>query len=210
MKTPKFITFTGFDDRTNISDMKQIHNKYPVEWGVLISPLNRGARFPSSHAIHEVVGTDMAFSLHCCGQFTYDIQSLRTFHLPIPNIFSFDRVQINGSVNLSTVNEMVRTFKTDIIIQVEDCYRHYPDKHNLYQLFDTSKGNGGFPDNIIPHPGFMVGYAGGMSPETVLDYISQIDFTKGSDYWIDMESGVRTNGWFDLQKVEDVCKKVYN
>lgn len=33
---PKFITFTGFDDRTNIDEMVRISAYYPVEWGCFI------------------------------------------------------------------------------------------------------------------------------------------------------------------------------
>ena len=35
-------------------------------------------------------------------------------------------------------------------------------------------------------------------------------FHAETDYWIDMESGVRTDGLFDLEKCERVCRLVYN
>lgn len=54
-------------------------------------------------------------------------------------------------------------------------------------------------------PGRRVGYAGGMGPDTVADYLRLVE-EAGADgpFWIDMEERVRTDGWFDLDKVERV------
>ncbi|GAA4256618.1 hypothetical protein HLK65_28415 [Azospirillum formosense] len=39
------------------------------------------------------------------------------------------------------------------------------------------------------------------------EVLTQIAATE--PYWIDMESGVRTDDWLDLDKVEAVCRAVY-
>lgn len=52
------------------------------------------------------------------------------------------------------------------------------------------------------------GFAGGLNPENILERKEEIDILWEKDYWLDMESGVRTDDWFDLDKVEDICKKV--
>jgi hypothetical protein len=43
----------------------------------------------------------------------------------------------------------------------------------------------------------------------VADILARIAAPDGALYWIDMESGVRTDGVFDLAKCEAVCRAVY-
>ena len=54
------------------------------------------------------------------------------------------------------------------------------------------------------------GYAGGLSAENVEKVIEDLLIVNNSDFWIDMESSVRTNDRFDTKKCEEVlkiCKK---
>lgn len=79
-------------------------------------------------------------------------------------------------------------------------------------LCDTSGGKGIFPSGFPKHPPDYVrniGYAGGITPENVEEFISKIDCTETDIFYIDMETGIRTDGWFDLDKVEAICEKVY-
>ena len=76
-------------------------------------------------------------------------------------------------------------------------------------LFDESRGGGKlietYPDAIRNKRN---GYAGGINPNNVEDIASRIHNTvpiRGK-YWIDMESGVRTNDQFDLEKVRSVLE----
>jgi phosphoribosylanthranilate isomerase len=55
-----------------------------------------------------------------------------------------------------------------------------------------------------------LGFAGGINPDNVIDKMDEITSLPVGRFWIDMESGVRTDDRFDLDKVEDVCKKVYD
>ena len=59
---------------------------------------------------------------------------------------------------------------------------------------------------------FKVGYAGGFNPENVADKLHYLlTNDEVGDFWIDMESGVRTDDWFDLDKVRRVlaiCNEV--
>jgi phosphoribosylanthranilate isomerase len=79
----------------------------------------------------------------------------------------------------------------------------FPDDDTVDWLFDRSGGL--WP----PHPGGdrLVGYAGGIGPDNVADVLEQIGAT--GPYWIDMESGVRTDDRFDLGKCRRVCEAVY-
>ena len=76
------------------------------------------------------------------------------------------------------------------------------------ELFDTSGGKGLHPIAFPEYPGHFCGYAGGIGPRNVLHTLDAIN-APSDNYWIDMESGVRSDGWFDLEKVKQVCEWVY-
>ena len=54
------------------------------------------------------------------------------------------------------------------------------------------------------------GFAGGFSPDNITSVVAKISSYKfpGKKPWIDMESGVRTNNRFDVEKVLTVIKKI--
>ena len=109
------------------------------------------------------------------------------------------------------------TDKGEIIIQqgddhslFEQCYVN-SGKH-IAMLLDKSGGQG--IDTPIGAPAYApkvhLGFAGGINPDNVIDKMREITRLHVGRFWIDMESGVRTDDRFDLDKVEDVCKKVYD
>jgi phosphoribosylanthranilate isomerase len=79
---------------------------------------------------------------------------------------------------------------------------------NIHLLHDSSKGRGVTPDywrgSFYPW-GFAQGFAGGLNPDNLQANLNKLD-ALGIPYWIDMESGVRTDNQFDLVKVEQVLK----
>ena len=83
----------------------------------------------------------------------------------------------------------------------------FPENETVSWLYDCSGGRGKVP-NTWPRTDQdrLVGYAGGIGPENVLDVLDQIPST---NYWIDMETHVRTNDIFDLDKCLSVLKQVY-
>ncbi|MBU0859909.1 MAG: hypothetical protein KJ667_08220 [Alphaproteobacteria bacterium] len=79
------------------------------------------------------------------------------------------------------------------------------DNHAI--LFDASAGRGVAPDGWpAPLPGHFCGYAGGINPANVAMHLQKIEAAGATDTWIDMESGVRTDDRFDLEKVRVVLK----
>ena len=86
---------------------------------------------------------------------------------------------------------------------------------NVSVLLDASGGQGiDTPIKVLPNADkpFKVGYAGGINPDNVADKLAYlIQHNEVGDFWIDMESGVRTDDWFDTDKVRRVlaiCKEV--
>lgn len=84
-------------------------------------------------------------------------------------------------------------------------------------LFDASRGKGVAPAEFPRAlPALHCGYAGGLNPTNITDVNvklrewydahNAVYFVggEGRPYWLDMESGVRTNNEFDL----DLCRKV--
>jgi len=89
---------------------------------------------------------------------------------------------------------------------------------NVQFLFDSSGGNGLYDDAIFytePILDYYTGYAGGINCENVESICKIITDHKpttlayhpnNTTCWIDLESGVRTNNEFDLEKVETILK----
>lgn len=85
--------------------------------------------------------------------------------------------------------------------------RPYPHRDPISVLLDASGGRGlDTGIKILPTDG-KVGYAGGFNPDNVAEKMSFLleNVTTG-EFWIDMENGVRTDDWFDLDKVEKVLE----
>jgi phosphoribosylanthranilate isomerase len=91
---------------------------------------------------------------------------------------------------------------------IAQCRAAFPDDTSVDWLFDASSGRGIAPAAWPAHPGRRVGYAGGIKPDNVLDVI-RAGVGAAGPYWIDMESGVRTDDRFDLTKCRQVCEAVY-
>ncbi|MGY4224421.1 phosphoribosylanthranilate isomerase [Bradyrhizobium sp. USDA 4503] len=86
----------------------------------------------------------------------------------------------------------------------------FPTDTSVDWLFDRSGGAGVAPTAWPMHPGGdrLVGYAGGISPDNIGGVMSVLEQMPGR-YWIDIESGVRTDDRFDIEKCRAVCEAVF-
>ena len=80
------------------------------------------------------------------------------------------------------------------------------DSEHISVLLDASGGQGINTDIEILNLPNKVGYAGGINPDNVADKLTYLLDNCTSPFWIDMESGVRTNDWFDVEKVKQVLR----
>ncbi|RYD73538.1 MAG: phosphoribosylanthranilate isomerase, partial [Verrucomicrobiaceae bacterium] len=75
--------------------------------------------------------------------------------------------------------------------------------------YDPSGGRGvaptRWPINQSPR---IVGYAGGITPENCRAVLDQVGELSQQGFWLDMESGVRTDDWLDLDKCTSVLEQV--
>lgn len=224
----KHITFTGIDAKTDIQDLADIQREFPiVEWGVLMSKnwKENGPRYFDPNFLYDFKFMELHLNLSChvCGSYAREVINnnwnpliqLAHHHFDI-----FRRCQVNiGTTDPTPKTPFVRPYVTlrELIIQQKSendllLFDTIKDRSNMSVLLDAS-GGCGIDTSIKPffRQGLKVGYAGGMNPENVGDKLYQLLREVEGDFWIDMESGVRTDDWFDTNKVRRVlaiCKEV--
>ena len=162
-------------------------------------------------------------SCHVCGSFAREVINnnwnpliqLAHHHFDI-----FQRCQVNiGTTDPTTKTPFVRPYVTlkELIIQQKSendllLFDTIKDRSYMSVLLDASGGCGiDTPIKPFFRQGLKVGYAGGMNPDNVGDKLYQLLCEAEGDFWIDMESGVRTDDKFDLNKVYKVlhvCQEV--
>ncbi len=218
----RYVSLTGADDAVAIADLNKIAEKYPfAEFAVLLMPEARGqSRVPTarwvSNFVREYKGAHKA--AHLCGS------AFLGFVAGEPGILDmmqgFRRIQLNlefGDVDGKYEKEnLLRQIRAnpgfEFVIQYSDRNKNLLPRlreiPNHAILFDGSAGRGVSPQGWpAPLEGHFCGYAGGINPGNVLWNIEQIAHVAG-DYetWIDMESGLRTDDRFDLDKVMRVLE----
>lgn len=116
-----------------------------------------------------------------------------------------DRVQINLRSNQYDWDALEALAKTMPVIQQTRDTKEWPlTPRGVSPLFDCSGGRGTeIPDYPKAAPDQLIGYAGGFRPGNVRPFIEGLHHHP-HDYWIDMETGVRTNDWFDVDKCREV------
>ena len=217
----RFISLTGADDRTNIKDLESLSDLYPLfECALLIFPealsINRNPSVEWRKYLYNSGVKNRA--IHLCGT-SIDKFALqdKTIMQDIENV---QRVQINLQPRWASeklyeqlVKVVEKNSHIEFITQHNEKnkpYFHYWEKVvNHGYLFDGSLGKGICPDKwISPVSDKRCGYAGGLSPDNIIENLSKI-FAVANDkpFWIDMESGVRSENKFDLKKCNEVLSK---
>ena len=110
-------------------------------------------------------------------------------------------------------DELAAATNCRIILQHDGAWSTTPiqDGENLEYLFDASGGRGEEAFGRWPEPRDSTkrwGYAGGIGPGTIQHALAFAALHAEALLWLDMESGVRTEEVFDLDKVEQVCRDV--
>lgn len=215
------VTFTGADDNTDIKLMQQIQKEFSfVEWGILISSNSGRNRYPSEDFILNLKDKKLNLALHICGKHSRNIMSDGIIDIKYD---FFNRYQINFNFlhtphNLENYKKLVTTFPDKKFILQYNLSNDLAIKtilsmvetHNTNILYDSSGGRGTELKSIKgPYSGIYTGYSGGLNPTNIDDICSKLwNHENDSNVWIDMETGVRTDDIFDLDKVYSVLQKV--
>jgi hypothetical protein len=228
------VTISGADNGVDPAELIELSAQFPfVEWGVLFSEKKAGEpRYPTLSWIEKLetlsVSNKINLSLHLCGKSARDtisgndcwIKAFTTTH-------RFGRYQLNGSfpvfgnalfpVHQCELVGLVRQYSfVKFIFQAKDeeviswCgfIKNGLSLTNITALFDGSGGKGIEPFSWPVTPlDLKMGFAGGINPENVINVLKDIG-PRDYSFWIDMESGVRTDNKFDLVKVKYVLKHV--
>ena len=211
-----------------------------VEFGVLIGSrtdeFDDHGIFPNKTVVRtfrdHCINAGTKAAVHLCGNWSRAVVKGMSHFRGIPWQMligmsrNFQRVQINqpSSANMSGNSQQIIDFTEEVvngtderaekvILQHRETFESVPILHDSIEyLFDKSGGAGTQSFSQWPFPSALrrSGYAGGLGPDNIHRALTFAE--KHSDFpmWFDMESGVRKDGWFDLDAVEDVCRQVFS
>jgi len=228
------VTFTGADNSVHPVELAQISEEYPwVEWGILFPSATEGfSRFPNFNWVSElerlkkVLPTDreenpwtMNLSMHLCEPMVYQLvtEGLPLFHVMrehnIPKIFSRAQINTHGmkyKINEFFIKEMERHPEIEFILQVDEGnhFMYDLELENVAVFQDFSSGAGVFENTWLDFGDRKYGYSGGLNINTLPQAVEVWDKRDKVINWIDMESGIRTQGKFDLAKVKEVIEYI--
>ena len=221
------LTFTGIDRLTAVDEVFALHERYPkTEFGILAGwqPNGLGQEPPNRFMDRSLVEAwrDLAqehglpLAIHLCGHLSKDVMAGDFDGLILPLCAGFSRVQINSrSYDYGQVAQFAEAVDCpQVILQRRGPLS--PQQGLVHPkveyLLDNSGGQGreGFDAWDPPSAGLdRHGYSGGLSPENIGRGLEFVDRFRGQKFWLDMESGVRSNDWLDLDKVESVCQQAF-
>lgn len=214
----RYISLTGADNKVNIKDLEQLSDKYPLfECAILMFPEREGkSRNPTIDWREQFYASKVKNrAIHLCGSIINKLAD-RDEAL-IKELTNVQRVQINLKPQWSSdelVTKLVEVVKSlpqiEFITQYNEnnrpYFKYWDSISNHSYLYDASLGKGLAPEDwSAPVLGKRTGYAGGLSPSNIQEQLCKIaKVAESTPIWVDMESGVRTDDNFDLEKAEDV------
>ena len=186
---------------------------------------DNGNRYWNPDNLEKLKDKNLSLSLHLCGSLARSA-ILNDWNPTLlflgENINLFKRAQLNISTNKKNPENLILDIPKplkEVIIQQKgidgakmflDYYQKTKDK-KVSILLDSSGGLG-IDTPLIPLDiECKVGYAGGFGPDNILEKTRLLlNSEKTHSFWVDMESKIRTNDWFDIKKAYDICQKVYS
>lgn len=227
------VTFTGIDARTDIGRLQSMRLRYPfVEFGLLVAASRQGKenRYPDLDILKDLHGAGLHLSCHVCGSLARKLINNATRYNRAKDSFVeldeylggrlhvFQRVQLNVSNMDKYPMEIflhAPRYIDEIIIQQKpdnfDLYAHTLSNIKTGILLDASGGEGIETTFAPKWSTIHTGFAGGLKSTNVAEKIQPLLHNRllaNNRHWIDMESGVRTDDWFDPDKVEEVIRIV--
>jgi hypothetical protein len=226
--TIPLLTLTGVDERTPIDWMLEavksvplMNHKPVLEFGILRSPkAGTAPRFPSVQVIDRIVESvpPSALAFHLCGRYARMVHEGHWWDLVREIDFKrVSRVQVNSIEYNERAMLNLQRFSIFINLPVIMQWRggSFPLVPGLHLLQDRSGGKGIVetawiaPEVHCRAPHTEIGYAGGLNPANINGAISVI--AKAAErpwFWIDCESGIRTDDWFDVIKAQAMIDAV--
>ena len=209
-KKPIRLTFTGVDERTDLARVMRIGRQHPhVEFAVLVGSRTGQPgknRYPGLSVVSDfrLAASDngVRSAVHLCGRYSRAVMK-QEWCEPLYVTFGFVRVQVNAShYKMGAVKAFADLTGKKVIVQWRGCEAQvYPE---IAFLHDESGGRGVNGIKDWPLVGRWSGFAGGLNAENIAEAVAFVRATAPKGSWLDMETGVRTDDWFDLDKVDAV------
>lgn len=231
MKNLSLVSFVGVDEKTDFAELERISNADAglgfIEWSVLFSDsksIGNYARYPSYKFCKEFLekSADTNYvhsSLHLCGSV---IERYLEKEKDVMELCQkAQRIQLNLNIKdypdhqklTERLWSILKQYGHSIILQQNKTKANFMEvflKDNIFPISILHDGSGGFgreiTDVVAPDERHLTGYAGGIKPENVIKIVNLIESknTNSKQYYIDMESGVRTDNVFSLEKCQQV------
>jgi len=229
MKNLKGISFVGVDVNTDIESiaLSTFHSDIACEWSVLYSDsksVGNYIRYPSYDFCLKFLDQGwrsnfLQYSLHLCGS-VID-RYLKEEKDVLDLCKKAYRIQLNLNINSYPDHDklandlllMMSKHGHKLILQQNKTKEKFmktflnKTQTKIGLLHDGSGGFGRVISQIDPPDNFhLTGYAGGIKPENVAEIVGLIEKNNPDNlpYYIDMESGVRDNNIFSLEKCRQV------
>ena len=161
---------------------------------------------------YKKLGLPMA--VHLCGKIAYEAVKGNDWTAVTDMLGSsfdlFDRIQLNIPKTSHFCRELAFPQGKQIIIQLhegtEDFFAHYKHLPFVQGFQDGSCGRGVVCSEWREPETEFFGNAGGLGHDNVVSAVRAISEVCPTDFWIDMESSIRTNDKFDVDKCRRVCE----
>lgn len=207
MSSKPFITLTGADERTDVHALASLDAEIGFLYSVQLE--GREPRYPRMKWIQEAASIMRRPALHVCGGAARDL--LLTGKLQVG---LFQRIQVNGGISRGEIVQLCDLYpKCTIVTQYRGELNDWavaavPLHDNHAVLVDASGGTGLSP-SVWTHPDTLkpVGFAGGLGPDNLLVELQRIAEVARDGWWVDMETKLRTDDWFDMYKAEECVEQ---
>lgn len=200
------MTITGIDERTKLFDIVRLIEQYPwLEIGLLYTATPEGRnRYPSWYWLVDTASAlANRCALHVCGRGA----RAKLFDGGLVAVTQHAaRIQINGAIEPSALQGFCQVFRRHALITQDTEHNRmlrFVEMENHALLIDGSGGRGISPTAWSqPATWKDVGFAGGLGPDNLATELPKIASVARGDWWVDMETGVRTDDWFDIEKAK--------
>lgn len=229
------ITFTGVDHTVGAQWIKDMGRKFitpsghnAIEFAILRSPkVGQSPRYPTMDVIRGITSYVYPHQLafHLCGRYAQMVHDREWLELcSIVDFSLVSRVQVNSTLGdekaMITIMQFAKHIGKEVIMQWRQ--DTFPFAGDISLLQDRSGGTGQLaekwatPDNLcikrndLNHSRTKIGYAGGLGPHNIEEQLPKIILaSRKHGFWIDCETGIRTNDLFDKQKAEEMATIVF-
>lgn len=229
------LSITGADNLVSIDALQLMTQQFPqLELAILYFPEKENQfRNPGLDWRNEFFSKipKENTAIHLCGQQVFETILSDEFKQSqlLSELKKTQRVQINinarkdifSHTDIQNIYSTLLQYDLNLILQYHERSKDWilpfianKELQNIHILLDASLGKGVAPEKFeIPKElqslNYPIGFAGGLNPDNISNIYNQVKPFNLPKYWLDLESGCRTDNIFDLIKAQKLCEKVF-